>query len=385
MKRVSAAFLLAALAACSGAPSEEDRVLTVYDRVAYLLAKYNEALGAAEGLPLDAATNDLRRLAAAEFDRLLAGLSSEDPVRRSEAAFALGFSRRREALDPLLRASTAPEAVVRANAAAALGMLGFEEGVAPAFGKLLNDAEPEVRLSALFGLRTLVDEQRDLGLLPSVHARLTDPSVGVRNEALILLRDMKRKESIEPILGNSIKDVEPLVRANAALALGAVGPAGAKTTTPPLIEMLRDEEAKVVESAWKALALINAKDFDRSYATWRDWYEDELRHHWTCTAHRDVSQADPGDCPLCKRKLDRVLIETTRKGEAGPSYFVCPEHPEVTIGTPGSCGKPGCGKALVVGKPPPLAYSCPDHPEVTVLGPSTCARPGCGKTLTPKK
>lgn len=385
MKRASAALLLAALAACSGGPSEEDRVLTVFDRVAYLLAQYNAALGSQEGLPLDAATNDLRRLAATEFDRLLAGLSSEDPVRRSEAAFALGFSRRREALDPLLRACAAPEAMVRANAAAALGMLGIEDGVAPVFGKLLNDAEPEVRLSALFGLRTLVDETRDLGLLPVVHARLSDPAVGVRNEALILLRDMKRKESIEPILGNSIKDVEPLVRANAALALGAVGPAGAKTTTPPLIEMLRDEEAKVVESAWKALSLVNQKDFDRSYATWRDWYEDELRHHWTCTVHREVSQADPGECPLCKRKLDRVLIETTRKGEPLPNYFVCPDHPEVTIGTPGSCGKAGCGKPLVVGKPPPQAYACPDHPEVTVLGPSTCARPGCGKTLTPKK
>ena len=385
MKRAPAAFLLAALAACSGTPSEDDRVLSLFDRVAYLLGQYNAALGSQEGLPLDAATNDLRKLATAEFDRLLGGLSSEDPVRRSEAAFAIGFSRRREAVDPLLQACAAPEPVVRANAAAALGMLGFPDGVAPAFEKLLGDPEADVRLSALFGLRTLVDETRDLGLLSAVHARLADEVVGVRNEALILLRDMKRKESIEPILARSIKDVEPLVRANAALALGSTGTAGAKAATPPLIEMLRDEEAKVVESAWKALSLINQKDFDRSYATWRDWYEDELRHHWTCTSHRDVSQADPGECPLCKRKLDRVLIETTRKSEPLPSYFVCTEHPEVTVGTAGTCGKPGCGKPLVVGKPPPLAYSCPDHPEVTVLGPSTCARPGCGKTLTPKK
>jgi hypothetical protein len=385
MKRFFPILLVSALGACAGAPSEDERVLTLFDRVAYLLAQYNAALATQEGLPLDAATNDLRKLAAAEFDRLAAGLAGGDAVRQGEAAFALGFSRRREAVAPLLAACASPDAVVRANAIAALGMLGFEDGVVPAFQKLLGDAEAEVRLAALFGLRTLVDETRDLGLLPAVHARLADPATGVRNEALILLRDMKRKESVEPILTRSIKDVEPLVRANAALAVGAVGPAVAKVATPPLIEMLRDEETKVVDSAWKALTVLNQKDFDRSYATWRDWYEDELRHHWTCPEHRDVSQSEAGDCPHCKRKLDRVLLETSRRVEAPPAYFVCPDHPEVTVSTPGACGKPGCGKPLQAAKPPAVSYACPEHPEVTVLGPSTCARPGCGKTLVPRK
>ena len=386
MRRIGPCLLvLASLGACAGAPSEDEKILTVFDRVTYLLGQYNAALASQEGLPIDAVTNDLRKLASTEFERLLVGLSSPDTVRQAEAAFALGFSRRREAVAPLITTCGSPDAVVRANAAAGLGMLGFEDGAAPVFEKLLSDPEAEVRIAALFGLRTLVDETKDLGLLPAVLARLADPAIGVRNEALILLRDMKRKEAVEPVLAKSIKDLEPLVRANAALAVGSVGPAAAKVATPPLIEMLRDEESKVVESAWKALSILNQKDFDRSYSTWRDWYEDELRHHWTCPDHRDVSQTDPGECPRCKRKLERILLETSRKGDLSPSYFVCPDHPEVTVSTPGACGKAGCGKVLQAAKPPTVSYVCPDHADVTVLGPSTCARPGCGKSLVPRK
>ena len=384
MHRLTVLGVLAALAACGGAPSERERTLQLFDQVAYLLTKYNAALASQEGLPLDAATSDLRNLATQEFDRLLEALRGEDVTMKADAAFALGFSRKREAEAPLVQAVASPDVVVRRNAGAALGMLGFESA-APVIAKLLEDPDPDVREAALFGLRALVDETRDHGLLPAVHARLADRSVGVRNEALILLRDMKRMESAEPILNRSVKDVEPLVRANAALALGAIGPAAAKTVSPHLIEMLRDEESKVVESAWKALTVLNQKDFDRSYATWRDWYEDEIRNHWSCTEHRDVSSPEPGDCPQCRRKLERVLRETGRKAEPPPAYFVCPDHPEVTTSTAASCGKAGCGKALLPSKPPPVSYACPDHPEVVTLGPSTCARPGCGKTLAPRK
>ena len=384
MHRRTIVFLLAALAACSGGPTERELTLQMFDQVAYLLAKYNAALSTQEGLPLDAATSDLRRLAGEEFDRLVEALNGEDLGLKQDAAFALGFSRRREAVPPLTAACASTDVVLRRNAGAALGMLAFPEA-APTIGKLLEDPEPEVREAALFGLRALVDETRDLGFLPAVHARLADRSVGVRNEALILLRDMKRAESVEPILSRSVKDVERLVRANAALALGAIGPAAAKAATPHLVEMLRDEETKVVESAWKALSLLNQKDFDRSYATWRDWYEDEIRNHWSCVEHRDVSSPEAGECPHCRRKLERVLRETGRKTEAPPAYFVCTDHPEVTASSAVSCGKPGCGKPLVPTKPPPVSYACPDHPEVVTLGPSSCARPGCGKNLVPRK
>jgi HEAT repeat protein len=384
MQRLTIVLFLAALTACSGGPSERERSLQLFDQVAYLLTKYNAALATQEGLPLDAATSDLRKVATQEFDRLVEALNGEDAALRADAAFALGFSRKREAVAPLTKACASPDVILRRNAGAALGMLGFEEA-APVVAKLLEDPESEVREAALFGLRALVDETRDFGLLPAVHARLADRSVGVRNEALILLRDMKRAASAEPILNRSVKDVEPLVRANAALALGAIGPAAAKLASPHLIEMLRDEESKVVESAWKALTLLNQKDFDRSYATWRDWYEDEIRNHWSCVEHRDVSSPEPGECPHCRRKLERVLRETGRKSEAPPAYFACADHPEVTATTAVSCGKPGCGKPLVPAKAPPVSYVCPDHADVVTLGPSTCARPGCGKSLVPRK
>jgi HEAT repeat protein len=91
-----------------------------------------------------------------------------------------------------------------------------------------------------------------------------------------------------------------MVRASAALALGAIG-REAKESTPFLIELLKDEYHRVVEGAWIALNKIHEKDFDRSYATWRDWYEDEQRVHYTCLEHKEVSEPSPGVCRSARR------------------------------------------------------------------------------------
>ena len=136
-------------------------------------------------------------------------------------------------------------------------------------------------------------------------------------------------------------------------------------------------------AAYTALNRIHGKDFDRSYGTWHDWYEDELRHHYLCLEHKEAVSSSPGECPTCRKKLERVQKDTLKRTEPVPTFFACPDHPEIQTTTPATCGKPGCSKALVPSKPPPAIYRCPEHAEILTSSPAVCGRPGCGKALLP--
>lgn len=380
--RTFAALLILLPAGCSGTPEEETKNLQLFDALAKLMIEYSDAHVRGDPIPIEGYTVRLQRVVAPEFQRIVEGLASPDTGRQAEAAFALGFSRNRAAIVPLVAATQSPEPRVRHNAVAALGMLGFADIPNEPFRKLLEDSDPGVREAALFGLRQLVDEKDDRGFLEALHVRLSDPVKNVRNESLILLRKLRKKESVDPIVKNSLRDREPLIRMNAAVTLGALD-AAAQPATPFLIEMLRDEETKVVDASYKALNRIHAKDFDRSYGTWRDWYEEELRHHYLCLDHREIVSSSPTDCPKCGKKLERVQKDTVKRGDTQAGYYVCPDHKEIQTSTPSFCGKDGCGKALIASKPPPMNYRCPEHTEVLTTSPAVCGKPGCGKTLVP--
>ncbi len=383
MRALALVALLLLPASCGGTPDGESKALQLFDALAKLMLEYNSAHASGDPIPVEGYTVRLQRLVAADFELVVEGLSSPDVNRRAWAAFGLGFSRRKEAVAPLVDATGSPEPVVRANAVASLGVLGVPEVPLEPFRRLLADPESGVRVAALFGLRQRVDEKDDRGFLGILHERLSDPSADARNETLILLRKLRRKESVAPILEGALRDREPLLRMNAAVTLGAIG-APDSSATRALIEMLRDEETKVVEAAYTALNRIHGKDLDRSYGTWRDWYEEELRHHYLCLEHREAESSSPGECGTCRKKLERVLRDTIKRTEPVASFFVCPDHPEIQTSTPSSCGKPGCGKALVASKPPALTFQCPDHPEVLTTSPAVCGKAGCGKALVPQ-
>jgi hypothetical protein len=378
------ALLLASSGGCSSAGAQEEARLRLFNRIALLFERYNAALGMqGEVMPV-AVGAEITRLVDERFGEVAEGLTGEDPRLQSDAAFALGFSKKREAVGLLVKAVRNPAPAVRANAAASLGMLAFEDVPIPPFLELLKDPDPLVRQAALFGLRPLLSEGRDRGLRDEIHEKLSDPVMDVRNEALILLRKLKKKESVPVILERSIKDADPLVRANAAAALGAMGPV-ALDATPALIEMLRDDVPKVVESAWVALKAIHLRDFDRSYGSWRGWYDEEILNVYVCLDHKDVSQPVPGECPRCKSKLDRIPRDTFRKTRVSEEAFSCPDHPEVLTSTTGKCGWAGCGKELVPRKPPAPLYTCPVHAEILTTTPAKCGKPGCGKELVPRE
>jgi len=372
---------------CAGSP-EDDRNERVVDRAAFLFRHYSEAQKKQDAQMLTVLRGDLRKLNVEAIDVLIRILAERNQEAQGYAAFALGFSSNRAAIAPLAQAIDSPEETVRGNAIAALGQLGFNDAPLEPFRKLLKDPLPEVRQAALFGLTWMVDPKNDLGMLGDVHACLNDSDVHVRAEALIVLRKMRRKESVTPILAGPVKDTEPLVRTSAAITLGAMG-RDAQEATPFLVEMLKDEHHRVVEGAWSALNKIHDKDLDRSYSTWRDWYEDEQKVHYTCLEHKEISEIGPGVCPKCGKRLERMSREGGRKPEAPPvagsGLFTCPEHKEILTTTPSKCGVPGCGKDLVPKKPDPVIYVCPEHQQIITTTPSKCGVPGCGKDLIPRK
>jgi len=372
---------------CAGSP-EDDRNELVMDRAAFLFRHYSEAQKNQDGQMLTVLRGDLRKLNTEGSDVLIRLLAGRNQEAQGYAAFVLGFSANRAAIAPLVQASDSPEETVRGNAIAALGQLGFSDAPLEPFRKLLKDPLPEIRQAALFGLSWLVDPKNDLGMLGEVHACLNDPDAHVRAEALIVLRKTRRRESVTPILAGPVKDSEPMVRAAAAVALGAMG-RDAQEATPFLVEMLKDEHHRVVEAAWSALNKIHDKDLDRSYSTWRDWYEDEQKIHYTCLEHKEISEIAQGICPKCGKRLERMSREGVRKPEPSPvaatGLFTCPEHREILTTTPSKCGVPGCGKELVPKKPDPVVYTCPEHQQIVTTTPSKCGVPGCGKDLVPRK
>lgn len=383
MKRLLSVLLLAA--GCSSGPDEEELALGLFNRLALDFNRYNASLESGDLLEQSRVAYEIRQLTQRHFDRLVQGLESGELEQQSYAVFALGFSKDPAAIAPLVEATASPEVGLRANAVASLGMLGLAEVPIKPFRERLEDDFPDVRLAALYGLRQLLPRGEDLGLLEKIHEKLSDPSEDVRNEAIILLRKIRKPESIDAIIGGSIADEEILVRSNAAVTLGSYGPE-ARRANPYLIEMLLDPNPKAVESAWAALNEINEKDLDRSYASWRDWYDDEQRHFYSCPAHREVEEKLPGDCGVCKAPLERFAKDTYKKGAPlVVVVFSCPDHPQVVTSTPSTCGKEGCGKRLVQRKADSVVYVCPDHKEVETSTPAKCGKTGCGKDLVPKK
>lgn len=114
---------------------------------------------------------------------------------------------------------------------------------------------------------------------------------------------------------------------------------------------------------------------------------------WTCPMHPEVSAPGPGACPKCgmalvPRPADEPAFEPgaagpPAPGEAAPTAYTCPMHPEVRSDTPGAC--PKCGMSLVPvpaeRAAPSSGYTCPMHPEVWSPTPGTC--PKCGMALVP--
>jgi hypothetical protein len=368
-KIILSVLLLPALGACSSTPDEEERVEDLYLRLRYLRAAFETSYADHNPASLDAVSRELRLHARRDLELFGRDLRKGSLRKKEIAAFVLAFSHNRKAQGWLIDAARDPDLAVRGIAIASLGLLQMSDTPIDVFRQNLNSPDWYLRQAALYGLRYQLKQGETGGLLTDVVKLLRDIRMDVRNEALIVLRRMRSKESISPIVEVSLKDSSPHVRQSAAITLSVFGEEGS-ASVPHLIETLRDDDTKVVEAAWTALRQITGEDFDRSYDRWRDWYqEEEDRYEYLCPDHPETSFDSPGQCPKCLGKLARA---------ERPELYLCPVHSDVQAGHLGRCSL--CHRRMVAFRP---VYKCREHEDSSSVLAGPCL--SCGKERIPGK
>jgi HEAT repeat protein len=141
-----------------------------------------------------------------------------DITRRRVAVKALAFSRDADAVPVLAAALDAKEdAVLLTDATFALARIGSPSTPTEKLVSLLKDLDQDVRSNALLALSRVFDARRDIGASP------LDP--------------LQSREALGLIEACLFTPENPLVRANAAAALGALGDPRA---VDGLVDLLRD-------------------------------------------------------------------------------------------------------------------------------------------------
>lgn len=179
--------------------------------------------------------------------------SFKHPSPGEQAAIALA-SMGTPAFEPLTNALQSSDAVVRRNAAWAIGELTNmatserTDAVAPLIS-LLSDSDQWVRMASSRALGELRDERSGERLV----AALDDSAAGVRQISAWALGEMKDQRAVEALSRVVVSDAQSEVRLTAAEALGEI--ANSKAISA-LTQALSDSDASVRAKATWALAEI---------------------------------------------------------------------------------------------------------------------------------
>ena len=181
------------------------------------------------------------------FEDLVANLKSPNPGTRQEAAAALGKSRRREAVTPLAALVRDPEVKVRLEVVRALRALRDPAGVA-ALVTSLSDGDREVREEAIGTLVEIYSERERTGPVGRFLEIFSDEYDRTSIAPYIVV-----DPAVEQGLAGALRDQDPAIREQAALALGILN---ARSTLPALTNALRDPDAGVRGAAATAIGKV---------------------------------------------------------------------------------------------------------------------------------
>lgn len=221
-------------------------------------------------------------------------LKGSDAKERRGAAIVLAVLARALPAEPLVKALSDLDPMVRLSVSVALAEMG--ERALPALTDALNDPDREIRS----GAATALGLTRDTRSLEHLVEALEDPWPATRIAAarslarindprgigpiLLLLRDPEpivrwsiihiisrtRNTAATAFLIERLRDPEPFIRAAAARALGSMKD---PTSVEPLIEALNGRETTVIFAASQSLESITRQRLGIDPDRWRAWFK----------------------------------------------------------------------------------------------------------------
>lgn len=214
---------------------------------------------------------DVRRAVNQRMEFLIHVLGSHDLEGRLVAASALGFSGDRAAVEPLLAAAGDENTEVRTNALYSIGLLGNRETSMEVLLAALRDRSGEVRAAAAFAIGGTVGPGADRGSYDALVVALQDEEWKVQNHAVRALGVIQRPDTVPLLLAGPLRSEAYLVRLNTAAVLSIYK---APTSIEPLIELLMDQDVKVVKMAAFALEKITGESYGNDRAKWLGWWRE---------------------------------------------------------------------------------------------------------------
>jgi HEAT repeat protein len=150
---------------------------------------------------------------------ILPEVGETDAQKKSMRMWKKVVSIREPAVEPLIKTLKVLNVDMRANAAAALGMIGDSRGVEPLI-KYLNDAYPPVRKHTARALGNIGDTRT---VKPLIKILERDEDVLCRSAAACALGQIGDKRAIEPLISHVNYGEVPVVIESAARALDKIG------------------------------------------------------------------------------------------------------------------------------------------------------------------
>ncbi|GAA4441195.1 HEAT repeat domain-containing protein [Bremerella cremea] len=190
------------------------------------------------------------------LEDLVAIVQGEDAIKSAEAISAIGLRKptsdlaiqtvvdsladdRRAVFIPDYVPITFPVDTVGTTAVEALAEIG-KPAVVPICECLNRSQDPDVRKLAIRSLSKMEEDAADA--LPTLERLLGDPDKAIRLEAVAAIVSVQKDpQALALVLGTTLNDASPDVRAAAIQALGELGEAGSRNV-PRLVELLDDKE-----------------------------------------------------------------------------------------------------------------------------------------------
>jgi HEAT repeat protein len=223
-------------------------------------ARRLRALDPAERLEAVGKLEAMGREAESAIPSLLGALNDGDPRVRARAAMAIlvivrtpHHPRADDVRGALTAALADPDPGARHMAAVALGMLEpYSKTFLPALIEATGDADPMVRIWALIGLGSALDDE---GVWSTVLGATRDRDINVRNQAFRVLREKPqpaRLAAVREALAPALKEPNKVDRGFAAYTLGYYAQL-VPVDVPELYDALSDPNPFVRQSVCESL------------------------------------------------------------------------------------------------------------------------------------